>query len=529
MIGLAIAAGVDSLVSAILWDHLSVEEGERVVYLRGQNSPQGRDRLAVLPHDFRDLSENLSTVEHLAAYRPARFNLSDESAYPDRYPGCYISYGVFDALRTDPILGRRFRPEEDLPGASPVVILSDRVWQRRFDRNPDVIGRMIQVNGETTEIIGVQAPGFRFPRFHDVWVPLRLDLSEARRGAGAPLRTFGRLADDASLADAQAEIDAQMNEFATRFPETNEGRTALVQPFARRWVADRWVALFQLLFAGGMGVLAIACANLIVLLLGRAVHSLQDLAVRNALGAGRGRLLIGFLGVSLVLSLCGAILAVPLAELLVRTYRSVMEVGEGPFWMAYEVDFRTIVVLFLLAILCGVLAGLYPAWRASRLEIHSLLKDSRSMSGLRLGGFLRGLVIVEVAIAFVLLTFAALLLGSLRNTTRIEIGTLDRGSVTTGTVSIPRETYPEVADRGRFLKTAASELADRPEIEMITAASRIPPAAVPCRSTYEVEGRPPLDDAEYPQACEASTLPELFFQIGHQASRRTRIRARRSR
>ena len=444
-LGLGLTAGTYSFVAPIIWDHLPIPQSERLMILRGHNPEQGRDRLGTLPHDYVDFKAQQDVFEDLVAYSETRFNLSDAAGYPERHRGAYISHEFLTSLRIKPLIGRSFNPGDDLPGTAPVVILGHRIWQRRFEGKDDVIGRKILLNGESAEIVGVMPPGFRFPRFHDLWVPLRLDLSAVPRGAGSVLRVMGRLKNDATLESAQRQLDTLALDLAERFPETNTGREILVQHFTRRWVGSRWVKMFSsLVFAAGF-VLLIGCANVAALLLGRAMVQLRETAIHSAMGASRGQLLLRSLLFSLVLAALATLLALPLAKFIVDRFGQIMAGLEIPYWSFFELQPRGIALAAGLALGAAAVAGFYPAWKVSKTDIHALIKKAETP---RLGYFLRALVILEVAMAFVLLTFSSLLVRSVHLLDSLDFGDIDRAQVQTAKISIPAESYPRTSAKG---------------------------------------------------------------------------------
>lgn len=256
-LGIGVTNTVFTIVNTAAFRDLPFEEANRLVSLATRD-PRGREAESYL--DFRDMRDAATMFSGLAATVMASFNLSDEDRAPDRLMGTFVSANTFRVLRAQPMLGRDFLPEDDRPGAPPVVIISNGVWQVRYGGDPTVIGRSVRINGTPATIVGVMPKRFGFPAFQDAWQPLALmpGLETMKRDARR-LMVFGRLSDLADLAHARSEIETVVARLAHEYPDTNKGSVASVVRLRDR-LPDSWPILWTLIGRGGV----------------RAVHRLRE-------------------------------------------------------------------------------------------------------------------------------------------------------------------------------------------------------------------------------------------------------------
>jgi putative ABC transport system permease protein len=335
---------------------------------------------------------------------------------------------MLDTLGVGPIIGRGFTPEEDIVGGDVLkAILSHGLWQTTFGGDRNVVGRVIRLRGAAYTVIGVMPPGFRFPERSDIWVPL-----QARYAGYAaefwksrdfrPHTAVVRLKSGVTLAQAQSEMHTLAAQLEREFPATNQGMQLRLTPLRDAEVGTVRPYLWLLLGAVVM-VLLIVCVNVANLLLARGAARERELAIRAALGAGRGRLRRQLLIESLLLALVGGGLGLMLAWPALAVLLRLIPV-ELPFWMRIEIDVTALLFNFFVAALTGLLFGLVPLWQASRVNLSLALKDSAKGSG---GGMIshrlrNGLVVAEIAISLLLLVGAGLMMQSFMRLQRVELG-----------------------------------------------------------------------------------------------------------
>ncbi|HEX9731241.1 MAG TPA: ADOP family duplicated permease [Thermoanaerobaculia bacterium] len=502
--GIALTTAGFSLVHGILLRSLPFDGGERYRLLEAiqpDRSPRG---LPVTPHEFLEWRRRQRAFESLVAVAPRSVNLSDDAGFPERRLGCFTTWEFFAGQPVPPALGRGFSAAEDAPGAAAVAVIGHDLWRRRFDGDPQVLGRSVRVDGESARVIGVMPPGFRFPLREEIWLPLRL-----APGRGDALMVFGRLRDGVSPAAAAAEMSALAAALAAERPETQRGRDVVVRPYTQKFMNRPLRQALWALLGLMATALLIACANVAGLLTARAARRAPDLATRAALGAGRGELMAYVLTESALLALAGAAAGVALARLGVDVIAASMAWIPMPFWMAVTLDARALGAAAAATGLAAAAAGLYPAWHASRTDPAALVGAARSAAGRRRGGFLRALVVAEVAMAFLLLSVSGLFVRSLARLGRLDLG-VDAGRLMTARLTLPASDYPDSAARGAFVTELVDRLAAAPGVAAAAAATRLPAAGYDNLVPYAVEAAAASTVAELPRAHRVATTPELF-------------------
>jgi ABC-type antimicrobial peptide transport system permease subunit len=267
------------------------------------NPAEGVSRLIGRIHDFRDLRERQTTFEDLAAITMAPVNVGPTDGDPEIIQGALVSANLFSLIRTPPILGRGLTSEDEVVGALAVAVIGYRFWQDRMGGDEGVLGGVIRVGGRPTTIVGVMPEKFEFPVNEQIWQPLQVDYLSFARGEGPPVFPMvGRLKDGVSVSQGQADLARIMNQLGQEYPETNEGMSVHVGPYAHVIMGSQVASLlFTMLGAVGL-VLLIACANVANLLLARASLRSKEVAVRTALGASRRRVMVQLLSESMVIA-----------------------------------------------------------------------------------------------------------------------------------------------------------------------------------------------------------------------------------
>ena len=523
-IGIGANTAIFSVVNGVLLRPLPFANPERLVELFekdtiGDNNPYN----TVAPGNFFDWQRQSRTLEQIAAISLTSFNLSASTmSSAERVDGCGATANLFETLGVAPILGRTFLPEEDRPGGTPVAIISYGLWQRSLAGSPGVLSKRILLDGKMFSVIGVMPGDFRYPsNSTQIWIPLQQHLApvvlEAHDNHVLSI-TIGRLRSDTTVEQARAEIDALVKRYRRQHPEEAMGKGGNAVALAAFTLKDTRTPLL-LLFAAVGCVLLIACVNVANLLLTRALGRRREIAIRTAIGASRLRIIRQLLVESTVLSLLGAGTGVLLAYSLNGYLATNMPSAE---WLpqAGQVHLDTRVRLFsaALAVLTGILAGLFPAFQISRADPARDLKETgRSTTSARRHNWLRDvLVAVEVALSLVLLVAAGLLVRSFQQLLSKDLG-LRANDTLIIRVSLPDSGYHERAQVSTFLKKLEDRLRSLPGIKDVGFTS-CPIVSVPgfCPDTvFQIEGHASpsghLMDAEYrgvnPYFFEAAGIP----------------------
>jgi predicted permease len=500
-----------SFIYGVLHRPLPVPGGDRIMHLEQWDPAQGRRGQTVRYHDFEDWRAQQTVFEELGAFYRGTLNLSG-GYRPERYFGGFMTANAWDVLGIDPILGRRFLPGEDRPEAPPVAILSHSVWQVRYSGDPGIIGRTIRVNGQPTTVVGVMPEGFGFPYWEDVWVPMKVDPLVLERGGGPGLEVFGKLREEVSLQEAQAEFAGISARLAAAYPETNGRLAARVEGYIDSYHGEGagMAAFFFLGF--GLAVLLIACFNVANLLLARAVTQTRDMAVRVATGASRGRVVARILQQAFLLASAGAVLGTLFAALgleLLDRWITAMVTYPLPFWMTMEVDGPALLFVLSAVALSVLASGLLPALRASRTDVQATLNDAaRGNSSLRVGRISRFLVLSQIALTATLLVLSGHLALQVLTARSAEYAYPTR-DVLTARVGLFESVVPGQDERQAFYRDLVRRLRERTGILAAALGTSLPGTGAG-ETRAAVMGRVYPDLSDYPTSRVAYVSPGYF-------------------
>ncbi|HLL14390.1 MAG TPA: ABC transporter permease [Pyrinomonadaceae bacterium] len=449
-LGIGANTAIFSVVNTVLLRPLPYPNGERIVYI-GEWSQQVPEMSVSYPN-FQDWRAQQTTMEQIAAFRSANYVLTGVGE-PERLDGRQVSAGFFNVLGVTPTLGRNFSPDEDRPGANPVALISHGFWQRRLGGDPSVINKPLQLNNESFTVIGVLPQTFEWQSPVDVFVPVGLRSDQpnmTERGNHPGMYVLGLLKPNVTVEQARTEIKAIAERLAQQYPDTNGGQSAVLDSLQARAVEDIRPALLILLGAVGF-VLLIACANVANLLLARAASRSKEIAIRTALGAGRGRIIRQLLTESLLLSVLGGALGLLFAMWGIDALLAALP-EDLPRLLVSGIGLDMPVLLFTLAvsILTGLLFGLAPALQASKSNLNETLKDGgRTSAGAGRQHVRNLLVVSEVALSLLLLVSAGLLIKSFSRLQETDLG-FDPTNVLTLRVPLPEARYKESGQVANF-------------------------------------------------------------------------------
>jgi len=438
--------------------------------------------------DYLDLLEQSQTMD-LAALQFASFSLSGDFE-AERLEGFYVTPEFFPVLGVQPIEGRAFTADEGTPGNDRVVLISHGLWQRRYGGDPGLVGSSILLDGIAHTLVGVMPPHFWFAvPGRDVWKPLAFTGEESRNSYN--LSVMGRTREGISPDQALGDARRIMSRIAQAYPETSAGHSATMMTLHKNVFNEGFQAGTMISTVGVALVLLIACANVANLLLTHAAGRDREVALRGALGAGRGRIVRQFLTEATMVALLGGILGLALAPFLIRGLISIMP---PDFPRVHEIGLSPRVLFYTAAVtmLTGILFGLAPALHSSKSNLTDALKEGgRGGSGARGGRFRKGLVVTEVALALVLLVSSALLVQGFARIRLADLG-FDRTDVLTLQTLLPDAQYPDSASTRDFFTRLQDRLAAIPGVESVGGATALPLQGY--SATWYVLGGEDFDD-----------------------------------
>ena len=524
-LGIGANTAIFSVVNAVLLKALPYREPERIVMLWTDNPSLnlGFHELPPTPPDLLDWRNQAQSFEQIAAFRTRPADLSEQGD-PERVGGVQVTANFFSLLGAQPTLGRVFSTDEEQPGKDKVAIISHSLWQRRFGAEANIIGQFITINHERHAIIGVMPLGFSFPRGAempagyalmaqtDVWRPYSDSAEYWRNDDSRDFIAMGRLKPDATLRQAQAEMTGLARREAELYPKTHVGWTIHLRPLALQVAGKTRPVLFILLVAVAF-VLLIACANVANLLLCRCTARRKEMAVRAAIGAGRGRIVRQLMTESVLLSVGGGGIGLLLGAWGVQVILA-LSPPNIPRLTETTLDGRVFLFSLFISLATGVIFGLAPAWYASKVNLSEVL-NAESRSGTPAGRHRTHglLVIAEVALAVILLSGAGLMLQSFMRLLAVDPGFKPQ-RVAAFDVGLNGARYEDVARQRQFYREARERLVKVPGVRAAAAISNLPLGGAENLSFLFIEGTPPPSAGNEPLAENRKITPGYFETMG---------------
>ena len=521
-LGIGANSAIFSVVNAVVLKPLPYEKPGQLVQLWMRFTGIGipNDQNWVSAPEFVDLQQNRS-LSYLAATDQDSFNININGV-PERILSAVVSTSFFPMLGVHAQLGRVFLPEEGQPGREHVVLLGDGLWRRRFGADPGVSGRKLVMNGQSYVIVGVLPRDFQLPREVEVWVPLVFsagDLNPNNRGNHS-YQVIARIKDGLSFQQARADMDAVSQRIIEQHPDypyKAYNFRVLMIPLLEQQVGDIKTALWVLMGSVGL-VLLIACANVANLLLVRASAREREIAVRQALGIGRWRLIRQLLTESAILGLAGGIAGMFLGYWAMRLLIAI-SVTSFPRMAETRMDFRVLALTLLVSIATGILFGLAPAFSTRHVTHDALKEGGRGGSTSSGSNRLRGaLVMAEVALSLTLLVGAGLLIRSFLRLQDVDGGFRSDG-VLTMRISLPPEKYPKPEQTQRFYRELLAKIRTLPGVDSAGAITGLPLTGSGWSGTITVDTQavPPQDAT--PEADQRPVEPGYFEALNIQLLR----------
>jgi putative ABC transport system permease protein len=487
-LGIGATTAIFTVVNAVLLRPLPYPEPDRLVYIAMSFGEPGDHAFSFTP-DYTAWQNHNRTLSQIAGYRMFQANFTG-GGEAERITGAYATRSLFPLLGVQPVMGRTFLPEEDRPGGPAVAILSHAFWKRRFGGDPSVIGKALTLDADTYTVVGVLPATFLIPgreeSNYDLWVPFAI--SDSGKAKQILLQVVGRLKPGVGIGAVRSDLEPLMQQFRRK-------RSVVVSEWHERVAGGARRSLLIFLCTVSF-VLLIACVNVANLLLSRAAAREKEMAVRRALGAGRGRVLRQLLTESTLLGLLAGAVGLALAywgkNLLIALIARNL-----PALEPIRLDYRVLAFNLGLGLLTGVAFGLAPALQASKVQLNESLKEAgRGAADGHSGNRLRNLLVVfEVALAMVLLCGAGLLFKSFLRLRGIDPG-FRSDRILTLNVNLTLSQYPKPLERTRFFQQAIERIAVLPGVEAVGAGTSLPLGGYSMTvSGLTIEGKPEADTA----------------------------------
>jgi putative ABC transport system permease protein len=468
-LGIGANASLFSAIDVFMFRPLDFEEADDLVVVWSTDSERGWTGASSSFPDYIDWRDQSRSLD-LAVWRDAGVNMSGTER-PERLRALQITPNFFEVLRKRPVLGRGFTADEQQAGAPGVVILGDGLWRRRFGADPSVIGRVINLDGQPHEVIGVMPPRVRFDTDPDVWLPVRFTGEEARNGRF--LAILGRIRDGYDLEAARSDMASVAARLEREYPATNANIGTSVVTLQNEWFNEGFRQGSMISGTAVFLVLLIACANVANLLLARAAGREREIALRGALGAKRRTIVRQLMTESGLLAVAGGVLGMFLSIIGVRGVQGLFP-PDFPGIANITLNGRVFAFAAAITLASGFIFGLAPAMRSARLDLRGLLTDGGRGNTSTRGGRLRtGLVIAEISLAVVLLVSSSLLVQAYMQMRGNEPGFRIEDVVTT-TLTLPETRYEDAASIDAFTAALLDQVRAIPGAEQAGAADGLP-------------------------------------------------------
>jgi putative ABC transport system permease protein len=478
VIALALGIGVNAFGFAILdaafFRPLPFHDADRLLMVSWLNQP-GR-RVDVSYPELQEWRAQSRTFAGLAAYRDAAMNVSDDGAAAEEVRGAWVTANMFGLLGEQPLIGRDFAPGDEGRSAEAVAIIGYRLWQDRYAADPNVLGRVLRVNGQAATIVGVMPDEMRFPDHTQLWVPVVATDAQEERTARI-FTVCGRLRDGTTHKQAQAEFSGIAKQHAAAYSDAYKDIVGVrVETITDAFVGGLMRRMFITIMGAVIFVLLIACANVANLLLARSAYRAREIAVRMAMGATRWRVVRQLLVESVVLGVLGGSFGLFLTSAIVQLFDLAMADAGGPYWIRFTLNYAVFGYVAAICVLTAVLFGLAPSLHVSKANNHEVLKEgARGSAGhARLRWFSATMVVTEVALTIVLLGGAGLMIRSFVKLYSVDLG-IDLDRLMTMSMRLPEAKYESGEARRAFFDQLEPRLSALPGVESVAVTTGVPP------------------------------------------------------
>ena len=513
-LGIGATAAIVSAGYSILVRPLPFREPDRLVAIYSENPERGWNRVNISWPDYQSWREGSRSFEDIAIWSWGSFTLAGQDSVAQRVNGAAVSSHLFRVLGVAPQLGRHFAADEDGAQRARVALLSDGIWRGRFGADSGVIGRSILLDGRDYTVVGVMPRGFNFPDRGELWVPFQTDPSSESRGNRQYAGAIGRLNPGVTPEQGAADLRRVDAALAIEFPDNNRYWRSEVIGLRENLVGDLQQPLRVFLWSVAL-VLLLVCANVANLMLARAAVRSRELALRSVLGASRTRLGRQLITESMLVAGLGGVVGIAVAWWGVRLLRFAFPNQVPPYFISLGLDETAVMILVAITLLTGVLFGVLPAVRMSRVDLNTSIRDGdRAGAGARSTRLRSALVMSEVALSVVLMIGALLLMRSYRNLQGTDLGFQEQG-VLSARVTLPQVTYNTRPRSFEFYNRLTEELRRTPGVTAVGHAQGIPFSGwnVMARAP-EIEGMPVLSRNDQVDTHNQLVTPDFFRAMG---------------
>jgi len=510
VLGIGTNTAIFSVIKAVLLNQLPYPDASHLVVVREQNPDGSMDLVA--PLTYLDWKQQSAAVPSMAAFRQLRYAFAGDGE-PLDVPSVRVTANMFSVLHASPMLGRTFSAGEGEPGADRVAVLSRAFWQRHFGGSAAAIGGTIQLDAQPYTVIGVMPAEFDFPPSGnvDIWTPLSFDPNDAhgRSRKGRSLNVVGRLADGVEEQQAQREMTIIAGRLASTYPDSNTGWGARVISAQEQLVSTVRPALLLISAAVGF-LLLIVCANVANLILARLSSRRGEIAVRAALGAGRWQLVRQVLAESFTLSAVGGALGLLVAWAGIRLVHALPE-GSLPRMEEVRLDSGVLLFAFATSVGVALIFGVIPAVQVSRAGLRDTMNAFSGTTRHSGGRLLSTLVVIEVALALMLLVGAGLMTRSFAQLMRVSPG-FEPGNLLAVQIYLPQSKYKTGIDRTRFYMDTIHRVGAIPGVYSAAGVSTLPmyPVGIDYALPFTIDGHAAPANGEEPRADIRTATPGYF-------------------
>ncbi len=519
-LGLGIGANtaIFSVANGILLHPLPYPNAGRLLYLAEvapHQPPNQANSVSAFTYDA--WRRQAHSFQAIGAWRYAQVNLSGNGT-PAMVQAAQVSANFFRLLPSPPLRGRVFLPQEAQPGHDREAILSRALWQHQFGGDPNIVGRAIELNQKAYTVVGIMGRDATMPQAVQLWLPLALTPANLNNRTDHYLHVFGALKPGVTQAAAASELRTIAARIDAAYPETNRGWGVFVQTLSQRIIGNE-TASYVFLLMGAVGfLLLIACANVANLQFARALARNHELSIRTALGARRGRLVRQLLTENLVLGFGGAVVGIGFAAVSIRLILAYMPAAVAVFiggWSRIRLDGAALLFTLAIAILAGILAGIAPAWHASRPDLNSTLKEGgRGAIGHARRRIRAVLVVAQIALALVLLVGAVLMVRGFHALTNVDRAYRPASLLTAGFNLPSTPHYAADSARAAFYRQALRRLSALPGVTAASTCTFLPLGNNLDFNYFSIEGRP-VASANRDRAAVPQSVSPNFFSVMH--------------